>query len=89
MDTLDYAIGTIYSQLDNLSILHQLGYFSRKLNDAKLNYDIHDKELLAIMDSLYKWSTYCKSTQHPITILSDQKNLEYWQIKKKLNLRQA
>jgi hypothetical protein len=66
-----------------------LGYFSRKLKDAELNYDIHDKELLAIVDSLNKWGTYCKSMGHTITILSDHKNLEYWQTKKDLNLRQA
>jgi hypothetical protein len=70
-------------------MLHPLGYFSRKLKDAELNYDIHDKELLAIVDALNKWSTYCKSTEHKITILSDHKNLEYWQTKKDLNLRQA
>jgi hypothetical protein len=87
MDALDYAIGTVYSQPDDLCILHLLRYFSRKLKDAELNYDIHDKELLAIMDSLHKWSTYCRSTQYPITILSDHKNLEYWQTKKDLNLR--
>jgi hypothetical protein len=52
-DTSDYAIGTICSQPDDLWILHLLGYVSRKLKDTKLNYDIHDKELLAIMDSLY------------------------------------
>jgi hypothetical protein len=70
-------------------VLHQLGYFSRKLKDTQLNYDVHDKELPAIIDTLNKWSTYSKSTEHRITILSDHKNLEYWQTKKDLNLRQA
>jgi hypothetical protein len=88
-DASDYAIGAVCSQPDNLGILHPLGYFSRKLKDAELNYDIHDKELLAIVDSLHKWSTYCKSIQYPITILSHHKNIEYWQTKKDLNLRQA
>jgi hypothetical protein len=88
-DASDYAIGAVCSQLDAEGTLHPLGYFLRKLKDAERNYDIHDKELLAIVDSLQKWSTYCKSTQHLITILSDQKNLEYWQTKKDLNLWQA
>jgi hypothetical protein len=70
-------------------VLYPLGYFSQKLKDAELNYDIHDKELLAIIDALNKWSTYCQSTGHKITILSDHKTLEYWQMKKDLNLRQA
>jgi hypothetical protein len=56
---------------------------------VELNYDIHDKELLAIVEALNKWSTYYKSTKHSIRILSDHKNLEYWQTKKDLNLQQA
>jgi hypothetical protein len=70
-------------------VLHPLRYFLRKLKDAELNYDIHDKELLAIVDALHKWSTYCQSMEHKITVLSDHKNLQYWQTKKDLNLRQA
>jgi hypothetical protein len=88
-DASDYAIGAVCSQPDDSNILHPLGYFSRKLKDPELNYDIHDKELLAIINALSKWSTYCKNTQHKITILTDHKNLEYWTMKKDLNLRQA
>jgi hypothetical protein len=88
-DTSDYAIGTVCSQPDSDRILHPLGYFLRTLKDAEWNYNIHDKELLAIVDSLQKWATYCKSAQHQITILSDHKNLEYWQMKRDLNLQQA
>jgi hypothetical protein len=85
----DDVIGAVCSQPDAEGTLHPLGYFLRKLKDTERNYDIHDKELLAIVDSLQKWSTYCKSMQHPITILLDYKNLEYWQTKKDLNLRQV
>jgi hypothetical protein len=88
-DTSDYTIGVVYSQPDNYNVLYPLSYFSGKLKDVELNYDIHDKELLAIVEALNKWSTYCKSTKHSIWILSDYKNLEYWQIKKDLNLWQA
>jgi hypothetical protein len=88
-DASDYAIGAVCSQPDNSNILHPLSDFSRKLKGAELNYDIHDKELLAIVEALNKWSTYCKSTKHSIRILSDHKNLEYWQTKKDLNLWQA
>jgi hypothetical protein len=77
IDISDYAIGTICSQLDNTNILHLVGYFSPKLKSTELNYDIHNEELLAIVDALDKWSTYCKSILHMIMILSDYKNLEY------------
>jgi hypothetical protein len=88
-DASDYAIGAVCSQPDNAGVLHPIGYYSRKLKDPELNYDIHDKELLAIVDGLRKFETYCKSTPHKIKILTDHKNLEYWQSKRDLNLRQA
>jgi hypothetical protein len=89
MDASDYAIGAVCSQPDDANVLHPLGYYCRKLNTAELNYDIHDKELLAIIKVLNKWGTYCKGTPHTINILSDYKNLQYWQTKRDLNLWQA
>jgi hypothetical protein len=89
MHTSDYAISTICSQPDDANILHPLQYFSSKLKSTERNYDIYDKELLAILDTLDKWSTYCKSILHTIMISSDHKNLEYWQSNWDLNLRQA
>jgi len=88
-DASDYAIGAICSQPDTKGILHPVAYYSRKLKDPERNYDIHDKELLAIVDALQKWDTYCKTTGPKITILTDHKNLEYWKTKKDLNLQQA
>jgi len=88
-DASDYAIGAICSQPDDNGTLHPVAYYSQKLKDPEHNYDIHDKELLAIVDVLRKWDTYCKTTGPKITILTDHKNLEYWKTKKDLNLRQA
>jgi hypothetical protein len=88
-DISDYAIGAVCLQLDASNVLYPLAYFAQKLKDTELNYDVHDKDLLAIVEALDKWSTYCKSTKHSIQILLDHKNLEYWQTKKDLNLRQA
>jgi len=88
-DASNYTIGAICSQPDEKGILHPEAYYSRKLKDPEHNYDIHDKELLAIVDALQKWDTYCKTMGPKITILTDRKNLEYWKTKKHLNLRQA
>ena len=88
-DASDYTIGAICSQPDEKGILHPVAYYSRKLKDPERNYDIHDKELLAIVDTLRKWDTYCKITGPKITILTDHRNLEYPKTKRDLNLRQA
>ena len=89
MDASDYTIGAICSQPNEKGILHPKAYYSRKLKDSEHNYDIHDKELLAIVDALRKWDTYCKTMGPKITILTDHKNLEHSKTMKDLNLRQA
>jgi len=88
-DASDYRIGAICSQPYERGILHPVAYYSRKLKDPEHNYDVHDKELLGIIDALRKWDTYCKTTGPKITILTDHKKLEYWKTKKDLNRRQA
>jgi hypothetical protein len=43
----DFAISGILSKEFEDGV-HPIGYLSRKLRAAKLNYDTHDKEMLAI-----------------------------------------
>jgi hypothetical protein len=88
-DASDYAIGAVCSQPDESGVLHPVAYYSRKLKDPERNHDINDKELLAIVDTLRKWDTYCKTIGPKIEILTDHKNLEYWKTKRDLSLRQA
>ena len=57
---------------------------------AELNYDIHDKEMLAIILSFEAWRAELEGLQHtPFTIYSDHRALEYFMITKKLSARQA
>ena len=52
-DASDFAIGGILSQSYN-GALHPVAYYSRKLSSAKINYEVHDKELLAIIACFYQ-----------------------------------
>ncbi len=47
----DEAIEACISQSDDKRRLHSITYYSRKLTVAELNYEIHDKKLLAIVNS--------------------------------------
>ena len=49
-NALNRAIRGCISQRGNNKLLYLIAYYSRKLIAAKLNYDVHDKELLAIVD---------------------------------------
>ena len=63
---------------------HLVTYFSRKLSSTKQNYDIHDKELLAIIVSLEIWRIYVEGALE-LTIYTNHKNLLQFIITKQLN----
>ena len=50
IDALDFALEAVLSQLGKGKKLHPIAFYSCKFFPAKINYEIHDKELLAIMD---------------------------------------
>jgi len=50
-DSSDYVQGGCLSQMRN-GVLHPVAFFSRKLLPAECNYEIYDKELLAIINCL-------------------------------------
>jgi len=51
MNVSDEAIETCISQSDDKKCLHSITYYNHKLTVAELNYEIHDKKLLAIVNS--------------------------------------
>jgi len=53
------------------------------------NYEIHDKEMLAIIHALEEWRHFLEGARHLVEIWTDYKNLEYFMTAKKLNRRQA
>ena len=51
IDASRIVLNSILSQLDEKKRLYPIIYYSRKFTAPELNYDIHDKELLVIVDS--------------------------------------
>lgn len=88
-DASDYALAGVLSHPDPHGNLQPIAFYSRKFNDAELNYEIYDKELLAIIQCLKEWRAYCEGSSQKITIYSDHKNLEYFSTSKVLTRRQA
>jgi len=56
---------------------------------VKQNYEIHDKEMLAIIRALEEWRHFLEGATHPVEIWTDHKNLKYFMTAKKLNRCQA
>ncbi|GBE80968.1 Transposon Tf2-12 polyprotein [Sparassis crispa] len=88
-DASDFAISGILHQPDPQVFLHPVAYYSRKLSSSEINYEIYDKELLAIVDSLRDMQAWLIGTPVPIAVVSDHKNLEYFMTSRILNQHQA
>ena len=86
-DASDFAIGACLTQEWDGN-RHPMAYFSRKMTPAEQNYEIYDKELLAIVAALRHWRIYCEGATG-LTIYSDHKNLQYFTTTKDLSRRQC
>ena len=84
-----FAAGAILLQGDTNGDSHPCAYFSRTFLPTEWNYDIYDRELLAVILALTKWHQYVQGTSHPVTIITDHKNLSYIKDPCKLSRRQA
>jgi len=88
-DASDGAIGARLTQKGNDGKLHTIAYYSRKMTGPELNYDIHDKELLAMVEAFKEWRVYLEGAKYPTQVYTDHKNLLYWTTTKQLNRRQV
>jgi len=89
-DSSDFASRAVLSQrLPKEEKWHPVAFYSKSLSLVEQNYEIHDKEMLAIICALEEWRHFLKGARHPVEIWTDHKNLEYFMTAKKLNRRQA
>jgi hypothetical protein len=88
-DASDYAIMGILSLHTEDGEVRPVAFFSCTLMGAELNYDTHDKELLAVFDAFKTWQHYLESPHHVIDVITDHKNLEYFSSTKMLTRHQA
>ena len=89
-DSSDFTSGAVLSQqLPGEEKWHPVAFYSKSLSPVEQNYEIHDKEMLAIIHVLEEWRHFLEGAQHPVEIWMDHKNLEYFMTAKKLNRRQA
>ena len=89
-DASETGVGAILSQrspLDNK--MHPCAFFSHKLDPPERNYDVGNRELLAVVLALEEWRHWLEGAEHPFIVWTDHRNLAYIQTAKRLNSRQA
>lgn len=91
-DASGFAISGVLSQqheFEGKMQWYPVAYFSRKMTPAERNYDTHDGELLALVESFKTWRQYVEGARHQINWLTDHNNLQWFMITKTLSRRQV
>jgi len=88
-DGSGFSIAGILNQSDGYGVLRPVNFYSRNFDSAEQNYDTHDRELLAIVETLEQWRHYLEGANHKVLIQCDHNNLEYFQISEVLSRRQT
>jgi len=89
VDTLDYVTGGVLLMECEDGLWRPVVFLSKLLNETERNYEIHNKEILAIVRGLEAWRHLLKGAQSKFEIWTNHKNLEYFMKVQKLNRRQA
>lgn len=74
VDASDAGVGTVLPQQQG-GKLHPCAYFSRCLYPAEKNYDMEDRELLAIKLALEEWCHWLEGAAQPSVVWTDHKTL--------------
>jgi hypothetical protein len=88
VDASGYAMGVVLSQLIN-GKWRPVVFMSKAFNKAEWNYDIYDKETLAIMKALEEWWQFLIGAEEEFEVWTDHLNLIYFWQPQKLNWWQA
>ena len=83
----NYATGVLSMKCSD-EMWRPVAFISKSLSDTKRNYEIHDKEMLAVIRCLEAWRHFLEGAAIKFEIWTDHKNLKYFKAQK-LNRRQA
>src|SRR3954465_14747399 len=86
-DPSEGPVGAILSQKQE-DKWRPVAFLSKALNPTERNYEIYDKELLAIITAFDEWQHYLIGTKE-IEVFTDHQNLTYFRKPQKLNRKQA
>ena len=78
VDTSDYAIEDMLSMKYDDGKWWPVVFLSKSLNKTERNYEIHDKEMLAVIRGLENWKHLLEGVKFKFKVWTDHKNLEYF-----------
>lgn len=84
-----FATGGVLMQKNSKDKWHPIAFLSKGMVPAERNYDIYDRELLALIRCLEEWRYLLLGCSYPIEVFSDHQNLTWFKHPQNLNRRQA
>jgi len=85
VDTSDYVTGGVLLLKCENNKWRLVAFISKLLNAIEQNYEIYDKEMLAVIRCLEIWRHYLEEEKLEFEIWMDHKNLQYFMTSQKLN----
>jgi len=83
-----YALGVVIAQ-EHADGMHPIAFHSRSLLPAEKNYNVHNKELAGVVFGFKCGHSLFLGAKHPVRVLTDHKNLQYFHELQKVTGRQA
>ena len=77
-DASYYATGAILSQQQADETWRPIAFASWTMTPAQRNYQVYDKEFLAVKNALDEWQRYIKGAPKVTEVITDHRNLEYY-----------
>lgn len=78
VDASNLGTGAVVSQQgERDDKLHPCAFLSRRFSPTERNYDVGDRELLAIKLALEEWRHWLEGAEQPFLVWTDHKNIEY------------
>ena len=84
-DASALGMGAVLLQKGPTEKLQPVEFFSATFTPMERNYDVYERELLAIMKALAHWRPYLGWTKELFLIQTDHANLQYWKSPRNLN----
>jgi len=88
-DSSDGVIAGVMSQEHQDKLWYPVGFYSHVLVGHEINWEIHDKELFAIVEAFRKWRPELMSIRNQVSVYSDHRSLEYFMSTKVLTAKQV
>jgi hypothetical protein len=74
-------LGIMLSQKHEDRLWHPIAYYSRTMIGLEMQYPVHNKEMLVIINAFEEWRHYLEGVTHQIIIHLDNITLKHFMMK--------